>query len=725
MKYILLIITSILLSEITIAQNVGIGTNTPQEQLHTTGKVRHEDLKWHQPQAVYVDTNGNLYTQYKSFTSELGKDTNFASITDFACNFTTIVLSGLSTAINPSKLYVQVNITHTFVGDVHLYLQAPNGQVLTLARSNGGSGNNFTNTTFADFASTNISAGSAPFNGLYKPNGTSTQPQACQTTATVVTSFSGFGSGSINPNGTWYLWVYDAATGDNGTLDNWSIGIDSTIVSPTNEVWQSNGNNISNINTGNIGIGTITPTSKLDINGQVIIEQKNFGGYGGLLLKGNVPGSNYPNIGFSIKNNANTDVVAAMVQGELDNATTSNESIGLGFYTSAAGISGIGQRMYISPNGNIGISSNNPTTAKLVVGGSGGQEGIDLATSDQYANMRVLRNSLSGIDKDIYIGLGSGANSSLHLFSNNNETVSVKNENVGIGLNNPSYKLHLGYSTNGIRIEGPATAGGTALSIGGLGDVFIDKPSFVGGRLTIKENGNVGLGTNTPNHPLSFPNTLGEKISFYDNGTNNYGIGVQGSTFQIHGAVPTDDVAIGTGSSTAFTEKFRFNGEGSFAVNGNMGTPGQVLTSNGAGSSPVWENPISYNQSGAVTNLALTGSWTTAVPLTAATINLSLSRPSKVILTYKVTTEKPCALGVCGTTWNLKCKLNGSDFNFYHIQAQSQAGSPAFFKLDDRSLGPDILTLGAGSHTITFEAFNEFNNAEIQLFIAYYQIIPQ
>jgi Chaperone of endosialidase len=72
--------------------------------------------------------------------------------------------------------------------------------------------------------------------------------------------------------------------------------------------------------------------------------------------------------------------------------------------------------------------------------------------------------------------------------------------NIGVGISNPTYKLHLGNTNNGLRIEGPASAssGGSALNIGGFGDVIIDKPGVVAGRLSIKENGDVGFGSATP-----------------------------------------------------------------------------------------------------------------------------------------------------------------------------------------------------------------------------------
>jgi hypothetical protein len=110
-----------------------------------------------------------------------------------------------------------------------------------------------------------------------------------------------------------------------------------------------------------VGIGTNTPTSLLNVNGQITIDQKNFGGYGGLLIKGNTPGSNYPNIGFSINNSVSADVVSALISGDLMNNAAGAETIDLTFQTSQTGQGGIAERMRIKGNGNVGIGTNNPT----------------------------------------------------------------------------------------------------------------------------------------------------------------------------------------------------------------------------------------------------------------------------------------------------------------------------------------------------------------------------
>lgn len=77
-------------------------------------------------------------------------------------------------------------------------------------------------------------------------------------------------------------------------------------------------------------------------------------------------------------------------------------------------------------SGNVGIGSSSPAMAKLVISGTTGGQGLDLSSTDQYANLRVIQNTNSGTDKDLYLGFNSGGNSRLHLYSNNIETATVR-----------------------------------------------------------------------------------------------------------------------------------------------------------------------------------------------------------------------------------------------------------------------------------------------------------
>ncbi|HEY4902470.1 MAG TPA: tail fiber domain-containing protein [Candidatus Sulfotelmatobacter sp.] len=98
------------------------------------------------------------------------------------------------------------------------------------------------------------------------------------------------------------------------------------------------------------------------------------------------------------------------------------------------------------------------------------------------------------------------ASNSLVLGSINGVNSATADTNVGIGTTTPLARLHIGNSnTTGLRIEGPSTSGtGTlAASFGGFGDFSIDASGVVSGRFVVKENGNVGIGTATPDSRLS------------------------------------------------------------------------------------------------------------------------------------------------------------------------------------------------------------------------------
>jgi len=82
--------------------------------------------------------------------------------------------------------------------------------------------------------------------------------------------------------------------------------------------------------------------------------------------------------------------------------------------------------------------------------------------------------------------------------------------------------------------------------------------------------GNVGIGTSTPGFPLTFPNTLGDKISLWGQSGDHYGFGVQSNLLQIHTASPSSDVAFGYGQSSGFIERMRIKGTGNVGIGTNV-----------------------------------------------------------------------------------------------------------------------------------------------------------
>jgi subtilisin-like proprotein convertase family protein len=108
-------------------------------------------------------------------------------------------------AFTYENLDVAVDITHSFVSDLTLTLIAPDGTRLRLFDRTGGAGDNFTGTIFDSEAATAISAGVAPFTGRFRP---------VQSLAPLY---------NRDARGTWQLEVRDNATGDVGTLTNFTL----------------------------------------------------------------------------------------------------------------------------------------------------------------------------------------------------------------------------------------------------------------------------------------------------------------------------------------------------------------------------------------------------------------------------------------------------------------------------------------------------------------------
>lgn len=176
--------------------------------------------------------------------------------------------------------------------------------------------------------------------------------------------------------------------------------------------------------------------------------------------------------------------------------------------------------------------------------------------------------------------------------------------NVGIGTPSPTHPLNVVSNLNGLRVQ-TTSSGGAAVSVGGFGTVGVDAPFVANGRFALLENGNLGLGVANPASKLSFAATAGKKISLYPAGANDYGFGVSAGRLQIfNDGTPGGDVAIGTDAAGTFTERLAVKNNGALAVNGNAGSPGQVLQSNGAGAAASWAGPSANIHQTAITNSA-------------------------------------------------------------------------------------------------------------------------
>lgn len=150
---------------------------------------------------------------------------------------TTLSVAGIPSNAIIDSMAVMVTIKTTFVADVELNLQAPNGQIVNLIADNGGLDDNFTNTRISSNNSnpalpTASGSGQAPFSNTYRATATANTNLIAALSLPTTALMSNLWT---TPNGTWTLRCYDDASGDFDTLKSWTIQI--YYRSPCNYSW--------------------------------------------------------------------------------------------------------------------------------------------------------------------------------------------------------------------------------------------------------------------------------------------------------------------------------------------------------------------------------------------------------------------------------------------------------------------------------------------------------
>ena len=343
----------------------------------------------------------------------------------------------------------------------------------------------------------------------------------------------GAGGGGVDENG---LFVYKSS----------NVGYD--VMKIMTDYSDGNRGNLLNVSTasgtkflingyGNVGIGTTTPASKLDVNGALLLENGSWG---------NPTGSSSLHIRYDATYGAN------FRSRDWDGSTWKP------MLFEASGFSFL--------DGNVGIGTS--PTSKLHIKQSDGtyDSGIKLERDGANTNTFAM---VAGGDNQLYLGYGA-----TNTITDDIMVIDGANKNVGIGTNSPSAsKFSTGtiLNVNG----GDGLPGGLALStstassaraemyINSAGNLYVDSfggtpatknqinfrtDSGAGGtsptsRMVITSDGNVGIGTSSPGSTkLNIDNT---------GNVNNWGFGVTSTTTsgQSYGGI----ITAGTSSSdTAF-----------------------------------------------------------------------------------------------------------------------------------------------------------------------------
>jgi len=124
---------------------------------------------------------------------------------DPAGTVTWIAVPDLAGAV--AAVTVQVDVTHPYVSDLSLFLIGTDGTVVDLSSGNGGSGDDYFHTVFNQQADTAITAGQAPFTGVFRPEGSLDMLRG------------------VAAAGMWGLAAVDERQPDAGTITGWSVAL--------------------------------------------------------------------------------------------------------------------------------------------------------------------------------------------------------------------------------------------------------------------------------------------------------------------------------------------------------------------------------------------------------------------------------------------------------------------------------------------------------------------
>ena len=190
-----------------------------------------------QDNIIAITSAGSPTNTSSTFTSTAGTvtipdaTTTFFGLITLPGNMnTSIPVSGIPGGAIINSISVQLSVNHGNDGDLVFNLRAPNAKVLNLINRQGGSGNNFTNTTISSAGTNNLSSYSAPFTGTFAPDGANAD-------ATVSSNVNNFSALSSTINGTWTLYISDLRKNDQGSLAGWSITINYTVPSSAPVKW--------------------------------------------------------------------------------------------------------------------------------------------------------------------------------------------------------------------------------------------------------------------------------------------------------------------------------------------------------------------------------------------------------------------------------------------------------------------------------------------------------
>jgi hypothetical protein len=294
--------------------------------------------------------------------------------------------------------------------------------------------------------------------------------------------------------------------------------------------WNTNGNDISNANSGNVGIGTTSPAQKLEINSVSPLVQMSDTGTGGIKL---TMGSTGGYSGFGANRNFTTGA-----HYDAGKTTASyymfvfNGNSFHGWATTPTNNTDPIERMRLDKDGNLGIGTSTPTVAP-------GYTALSLNNSTTGTLLDFMTNNTvkARLQSDgTTFFFNNLANGPIQIYTNSAERMRIAaGGNVGIGTTNTANaRLQV---NNSIRIDDDSasatgsdtltlapnlyigtTAAGGAFQFNGAGGV--DLWQFNSGwsrTVTFAKSGNVGIGTPSPQYKLDVAGNINSNATITGN----------------------------------------------------------------------------------------------------------------------------------------------------------------------------------------------------------------
>ncbi len=268
---------------------------------------------------------------------------------------------------------------------------------------------------------------------------------------------------------------------------------------------------------GNVGIGTTAPGSRLDVNGPASVTAFTGSTRLGLMVRGSTGSADFSGIDFTGNSQVVPTARIAVVSGgggsTLQFGTSNNYTTGI---TNTA--------MAIDPSGNVGIGTAAPSHRLEVVTASGdsvgalrsasGGAGLQrlIGSNGTFAAFNALVSTDSGGQQHWYVG-GNGTQNTITFQTNGaNERMRIDaNGNVGIGTTSGGQRLDVSGTSvvgrfnssnnnNVLAISSFGTIGGY-LGANGTNLIFGDASGNE--RMRLDASGNVGIGTSSPSQRLT------------------------------------------------------------------------------------------------------------------------------------------------------------------------------------------------------------------------------